>query len=58
MAVTDVGTGLAYVRFDADHPLDLNDLRGFGFDYELLDLSTYTPRGDHRRPPVRNRLTR
>ncbi|WP_433194431.1 hypothetical protein ACQP1G_37630 [Nocardia sp. CA-107356] len=43
MAVTDIGIGLVYVRFDADHPLDLNDGRGFVFDYELLDSSAYTP---------------
>ncbi|WP_433620999.1 hypothetical protein [Nocardia sp. CA-120079] len=43
MAVTDIGVGLVYVRFDADHPLDLNDGCGFVFDYELLDSSVYTP---------------
>ncbi|MBV7701678.1 hypothetical protein NOVA_02735 [Nocardia nova] len=37
MAVTPVGIGLVYVRFDAQQPRDLGaDHRGFTFGYELL----------------------
>ncbi|WP_146097693.1 hypothetical protein [Nocardia nova] len=37
MAVTSLGIGMVYVRFDAQHPRDLGtDPRGFTFGYEAL----------------------
>ncbi|WP_327097116.1 hypothetical protein OIE68_45885 [Nocardia vinacea] len=34
---------MVYARFDAEHPRDLDDPRGFVVGYELLKPSTDTP---------------